>query len=156
MKRSLWLTAALLAIALGLPSTVHAVPVGKFKGRPDWAPGKALGAWVWMTKSVVHVRFTSVKLPRHFHGKICTPRKVMNLHKFRLEPGDSVNVGPKGHCIRFSLNVKGKVDGFDFRAAGKRIGFDLMLGKAHLAPGHIWIGAGKLNPPKVPFALVRP
>jgi hypothetical protein len=142
-------------VALAVPLLVVALPKGAFQGQPSFSPGSATGAFVWTDAAGLHARFTSKDGLTRFHGKACASGKIAALETVTLEAGDSAAVGPRGHCVLFNFVNKGHIDGFDFKATGRSLTFDLKKGPHQLAPSKIWIGAKGLHPAASPFVLKR-
>jgi hypothetical protein len=147
---------ALIALAaIAAPLLAFALPTGVFQGQPAFTPGSATGAFVWTDAAGLHTHFTSKDGPTRFHGKVCASGKIAALETVTLEAGDSAAVGPRGHCVLFNFVNKGHIDGFDFKATGRSLTFDLKKGPHQLAPNKIWIGAKELHPAASPFVLSR-
>ena len=112
----------ILALAAGIVALASvaalALPPAPFHGRPVFAKGTHLGAFVWQNAKGLHVRFTTKGKARAFEGKLCTPKSLNNLKHFRLEPKDTAKIGPKKHCVHFDFKVKGGLDGFDVKTTG--------------------------------------
>ena len=144
-----------LALVFLLAGSALALKPPAFQGKPAFKAGSALGAYVWHDSDGLHARFTTRGKLRHFTGKICTPKKIKTLTAVKLEKVDSVRIGPKGHCIHLDLKTAAGIDGFDFRAAGKLITFDLEIDGKQLKTDKIRIGTGSLNPKQNPFVLDR-
>jgi len=146
-------SALLLAAAWSIPAA--ALPNEDFQGRPEFKVGKELGAFVWHDEDGQHVRFTTKgKVVRKFHGKVCSD-KILKLDPFELEPADSANIGPEGHCVMFEFTTDGLVDGFDFRAEGAVLTYDFQMDGKQLPEALIRVGRNNKHPKESPFVLNR-
>lgn len=149
----------ILALAAGIVALASvaalALPPAPFHGRPVFAKGTHLGAFVWQNASGLHVRFTTKGAARTFDGKVCTTESINNLKHFRLEEGDTAKIGPQKHCVHFDFKVKGGMDGFDFKTTGGTVTFDFKLDGQQLDPKHIWVGRNGVHPKNSPFILDR-
>lgn len=155
MKKKLSFTLLGSLLLLSIPALVFSLPAKTFKGKPTFTKGKVRGAAVWEDNNGIHLRVTTKGKTQHFHGKVCTPKKITRLDPVKLENEDSVSIGPRGHCIIFSLHNHGGIDGFDFKAKGKTIEFDIKQESHQLNKKHIWVGKTGVHPNNNPFVLSR-
>jgi len=105
----------LLALLLSLvTSPLQAVPERLFDGTPQVDPAADNAAFVWRDSKGFHVRFTSSKGSSRYHGKVCSPGRVVKLDFVTLRRQESATISPTQHCVSFNANVAGSLDGFDF------------------------------------------
>lgn len=148
------LLAALATLALA--GTALALPPGPFQGKPTLQRGKQLGAAVWHDADGLHVRFTTKGKKQRFNGTVCATERITNLEAKKLEKKvDFIKLSTSGKCVEFSFTTKGGVDGFDFRAGGAEVTFDLKIGAVNLPSKNIWLGARGVHPGNSPFVLDR-
>lgn len=154
-KRTLLISLLAATLVIAMTSAVFALRPAAFQGKPNFSAGSNLGAFVWHNAQGLHVRFTTKGAPRHFTGKVCTPRQVNSVQGVRLEAGDSVTKGPQGHCAIFNFHTRGGIDGFDLRAPGGVVTFTFKMGGSALGKQHIWVGSAGVHPAHSPFVLNR-
>lgn len=145
-----------LAALLPLAVATLALAPADFAGAPSaFKPGTANVAAVWEDGAGMHVRFTTDGSTQRYAGKVCGKEKVEGLVPVQLEEPDSVWIGPEGKCVWFKLSTQGDEDGFDVRASGSVVFFDLRRGGDALPAKDIWIGSGNRHPEHSPFTLQR-
>lgn len=156
MSKKSWLIVLGLVVALAIPAILLAVPAATFEGRPTFDAGSASGAFVWHDGNGLHVRFTTKANERYYHGKVCAG-KIMQLDGYHVDDDsrNKVEKSEDGKCINIELYNKMTLNGFDFKAKGKKVEFRLKVGSGILKPKNIWIGAGNTHPPASPFTLDR-
>lgn len=148
---------AAIAVGVAWAAVAWAMPNEEFQGKPQFASGDALGAWVWHDSEGHHVRFTTVenKVVRHFSGKVCG-KDASAVQPVRTDRGDKIRVGPDGHCVVFDFTTNAGIDGFDFRMSdGGDIVYNLELEGQPMATKLIHIGKSGASPQKSPFYLNR-
>jgi hypothetical protein len=142
----------LLPIAM---ASLALVP-GDFGGAPSsFKAGTANVAAVWESDSKLHVRFTTDGSEQRYTGKVCAKEKVDGLVPLHNEGPDSIWIGPEGKCVWFKFWTRRGVDGFDVRAPGKLVFFDLRQASDTMPAERIWIGSGNHHPDHSPFTLQR-
>ncbi len=153
MKRVIsWLTVTSVVVAAPL---AFAKKNEEFQGKPAQFEIGKLNTGVWHDDDGHHVRFsTAGKVDRVYSGKVCA-EKIAKVDGHMLEANDKLELGPGEHCIMFTFNTDGHVDGFDFRADGAGITYELNIDGKPIPKGDIFIGAGNVNPKKNPFVLNR-
>jgi hypothetical protein len=145
-----------LAASFPLALATLALAPADFAGSPtSFKAGTANTAAVWEADGGLHVRFTSDGSEQRYSGKVCGKDKVDGLVAFENEGQDSIWIGPEGKCVWFKFVTRGGVDGFDIRAGGKVVFFDLRRASAGMPPESIWIGSGNRHPEHSPFTLQR-
>jgi hypothetical protein len=149
------LIVSLLALSLALPA--FAVTPRELQGKPEFTPGKKTGMFLWKDPEGYHVRFTSKKnKPQTFEGKVCVPDGEISVTPFKLDDNDSLEVGPKGHCAKFTFVVGEGVDGFDFKNPRSPIELDVQYNGKSIKKGKIFAGAeGKHPKVKGAFTIER-
>jgi hypothetical protein len=146
----------LVASILPVTAATLALTPADFAGSPSsFKQGTANAAAVWEAGGALHVRFTSDGGEQRYTGKVCGKDNADGLAAVLNEGPDSVWVGPEGKCVWFKFTTRGDVDGFDVRAGGKLVFFDLRRGGEPLAPESVWIGSGNRHPEHSPFTLER-
>ena len=134
----------------------HALPPGKFIGAPQFDKAKDHAAFIWNDKDGFHVRIRGTKKKKNFNGKVCTDKRVITMTPSGLEGKDEVRLDRKSRCItfRFSSNAK-DMDGFDFRAGGKRLLFDVRADDLPFKSRYFHIGKDNAKPAAFPAVLER-
>jgi len=154
MKRILTVTLSAAAL-VGASTSALAKKNEEFQGKPDKFEIGKLNTAVWHDDDGHHVRFSTAGIKeRVYSGKVCAD-KILKLEGHLLEANDKAELGPGEHCVMFTFTTDGHVDGFDFRAEGAGITYQLDIDGKPIPEGQILIGAGNVHPKRNPFVLNR-
>ncbi len=147
--------AVLVALGFASPAPVLADEDINAWGKPDFEGGEGLGAALWRDDDGWHLRFTTKGKQHSFSGWVGTPDgHFTNVVFIRPERGDWARINPADKRVVFDVNVKGGVDGFDFRSNSAHFTFQILIDGREM-PGRIFIGKNGRNPSKLPFALTK-
>ncbi|MCC6622637.1 MAG: hypothetical protein IT385_15345 [Deltaproteobacteria bacterium] len=153
MKRIV--TTTLTLALVGGTTLAFAKKNEEFQGKPDKFEVGKLNTGVWHDEDGHHIRFsTAGKVDRVYSGKVCA-EKIVKVDGHQLEANDKLELGDDAVCVTFTFNTDGHVDGFDFRADGAGITYELNIDGKPIPQGQILIGAGNVHPKKNPFVLNR-
>lgn len=146
-----------LALTLVAASSTSALALKneRFEGKPDKFAAGHLNVGIWHDADGQHARFsTDGKAPHTFSGKVCAD-KMLKVDGVELEGADSVALDSEGHCLVFTFQTDGAIDGFDFRAEGAGVTFDLQLDGQPLPKKYVFIGRDSVHPKQQQFVLNR-
>jgi len=89
-------------------------------------------------------------------GTIPASRGIGHLRTFHLERGDAVTLSSDGHTLAFRMTNVGHLDGVDFTAeCSPTMRVNVRVNGAEAKPTQVWLGAHKVHPTSVPFAIQR-
>ena len=126
-------TGLLILGVLCLSPMSYALPAGKFIGAPNFDKAEGHAAFIWNDKDGFHVRIRGTKKKKKFNGSVCTDKRVITMTPSGLED----------------------MDGFDFRAGGKRLLFDVRADELPFKSPHFHIGKDHAKPATFPAVLER-
>lgn len=157
-------TAALAPVALSAtPASAAPCPTGTWsstaQGRPaTLAPGSARGLYLWHDSDGWHVRVTHPGNNKvRFTGLIdSVGTGPFDFATVATESNDIVALNPFAGKIKFRMENRGRIDGFDFKVGCvKRFSVSAQIDGAPIANSQVFLGAGSANPTSVPFVMER-
>ena len=129
------------------------------QGRPaGLAPGAAQGLYMWHDGDGWHVRVTHPGTTKVvFTGTIDSGGTgPFDVAAKATESADLVSIQPLQGKIKFRMQNKGKIDGFDFKVGCvKRFTVEGRVDAAPIANNQVFLGAGASAPLSVPFTMER-
>ena len=161
---ALALTAGLApALFVAAPASAAPCPLGTWsptaQARPaTLAPGSAAGMYMWHDSDGWHVRVTHPGNAKvKFTGLIdSVGTGPFDVAAVATESNDLVIVNPAAGRIRFRMENRGRIDGFDFKAGCvKRFSVNAQIDGAPIGNSKVFLGAGSVNPTSVPFVMER-
>lgn len=114
-------------------------------------PRETTGYFIWRDRDVWRVRWTTQNAFAVFSGSVTTEGRITDLDRVGFDPFDEIAWA--GNRITFRAFNIGAVEGFDFRAQGE-VEFALFINGRAASRGQVFIGAGRVAPPWVPFVVV--
>lgn len=145
------------------PASAAPCPIGTWsstaQGRPaSLAPGSSTGMYMWHDSDGWHVRVTHPGHARvRFTGLIdSVGTGPFDVATVATESNDVVVVNPLAGRIRFRMENRGRIDGFDFKVGCvKRFSVSAQIDGAPIANSQVYLGVSSANPTSVPFVMER-
>lgn len=126
------------------------------QGMPAVHAGSPAGDYLWHDATGWHLRVTHVGSARVVFSGTIRANKPLNVHAFRLEPGDTFTVSADRLSVTYRFANYGRLDGLDFTTAcATRLGFGGRMNGALLPVRRIWIGHLGRHPLQNPFVILR-
>jgi len=166
-------TAAALGVAgLAAPAAGAATPTptakaaacdktaweAKVQGAPaGFGAGSPSGDYLWHSKTGFHLRVTHPKHDARLYTGVIHASAPMRMERVKLEKGDHVVLSKSRRTIRFAFANHGYVDGINFHTdcASSLTVSALHVGTHAESRKHVYLGAKKVHPARVPFTVRR-
>jgi hypothetical protein len=150
-----------IAAAATLLATGTSASGNAWQGAPKMQVGKSIAAYGWQDPGGgLHLRVTTPYRKNKVHrvtGSVCAldGQKMGNLRRVLLERVDVLRTGPKGHCLFFSFQTNGHMDGLDFSTGSKKMRFGIAIDGKHMPTSQIFVGPQGAHPASNPIVFKR-
>ena len=126
------------------------------QGDPAVRAGQAGAAYLFHDARGWHLRVTHPGSSKVLvTGTITASSGISRLRTFHLERGDAVRV-VDGNTLSFRMTNVGHLDGVDFSAECSRtMRVSVRVNGTAASPRQVWLGAHRVHPTSVPFAIQR-
>jgi hypothetical protein len=130
----------------------------KVQGQPaHFGAGSPSGDYLWHDRHGFHLRVTHARHDRRVYRGVITSSAPMKFDRVRLEKGDRVALSHNRRTLAFSFANRGYIDGVNFHTycAARLTVSHLLVGGSRLGAADVYLGATKVHPAAVPFAVHR-
>jgi len=127
------------------------------QGSPNLKPGQTSGVYLWHTSTGFHLAVTHANTDKAVYRGILVASAPMRYTPVRLEGRDTVALSANRRVLTFTFYNYGHIDGVSFHTdcASTLTVSHLTRGATALPATHVFLGAHRVHPARVPFTVHR-